>query len=132
MDEERYSYDSLAELVREQEHIVRNKTADLIVARRSLEKARTQFLVLEKYHPGTQPETLSDAEASLHALSEYVRQLEEQIATARSLIRAYRRAYNDNLPWRRAFRWAKRFVSRTRGRFLDRPPVLPPIEDEQP
>lgn len=130
MDEERYSYESLAELVREQEYIVRNKTADLIVARRSLEKARTQFLVLENYHPGTQPEALSEAEASLHALSEYVRQLEEQIATARSLIRAYRRAYRDNLPWRRAYRWLKRLASRTRGRYLDQPPALPPVEDE--
>jgi len=131
LDEERYSYDSLAELVREQEYIARSKIADLIVARRSLTKARTQYLVLENYHPGSQQEALQEAETSLHALSEYVRQLEEQVATSRSLIRAYRRAYADNLPWRRSFRWMKRLVARLRNR-IDERPRTQPVEDDQP
>jgi len=130
VDDERYSNASLAELVREQEHIIRTRSADLIVARHSLEKARTQFLVLENYHTETQQDAIIDAEMSLRALSEYVRQLEDQIIAARSLIRAYRRARTDNLPWRRAFRWTQRLVKHAR-RAPTKPgrTELPPVDD---
>lgn len=116
VDGDRYSSASLTELVQEQELIIAAKSSDLIVARHSLEKARTQYLVLENYQTGVDDDVLAEAETSLRALSDYVRQIEEQISTARSLIRAYRRARTDNLPWRRAFRWARRAMSRSHVR----------------
>jgi hypothetical protein len=112
LDEERYHFGSLTELMMEQEQIIQMKTADYIVARRSLEKARTQYLVLENYHADTQLEVLAEAETSLRALSDYVRQLEDHITEAQALVKAYRRARTDQLPWRRAARWVGRQVRR--------------------
>lgn len=102
MDSERVDSSSLLELIDEQEDLIAQRLRDLDVARRSLDRARTRWVVLQNYDTAASRQEREEAAMHLEGLAVYVQELEEGIIASRALIKAYRRARLDNMPWMRA------------------------------
>ncbi|MCL4541442.1 MAG: hypothetical protein M1396_03745 [Chloroflexi bacterium] len=108
LDEGKLDMESLLQLIDEQEALIEQRSRDLAVAHRSLERARTQWLVLQRYNAAATLQEREEAAQHLEGIAAYVQQLEDSIESSRDLIRAYKRARFDNLPWIRAFRFVQR------------------------
>ncbi|MCL4508617.1 MAG: hypothetical protein M1296_03715 [Chloroflexi bacterium] len=130
---------SLLQLVDEQETLIEQRSRDLAVARRSLDRARTQWLVLENYDATASSREREEAAMHLEGIAAYVQQLEEGIEASRALIRAYKRARFDNLPWVRAYRFVRKQVNKQIGAYSapaleprgEHPALQPPREGER-
>lgn len=112
MTNERVDSSSLLELIDEQEDLIEQRTRDLAVAYRSLDRARTQWLVLQNYDTVASTRAREEAAMHLEGLAAYVQQLEDSIVASRALIKAYKKARVDNFPWVRALGFARRQVFR--------------------
>lgn len=112
MTDERVDTSSLLQLIDEQEELIDRRARDLAVARRSLDRARTQWLVLQNYDTAASVQEREEAAMHLEGLAAYVQQLEDGIIGSRALIRAYKKARVDNFPWVRALGFAKRQTTR--------------------
>ncbi len=112
MPNERVDSSSLLELIDEQEELIEQRSRDLAIARRSLDRARTQWLVLQNYDTAASTREREEAAMHLEGLAAYVQQLEDGIIGSHALIKAYKRARVDNLPWVRALGFVQRQVSR--------------------
>lgn len=115
MTDERVDTSSLLELIDEQEELIEQRMRDLAVARRSLDRARTQWLVLQNYDTAASVQEREEAAMHLEGLAAYVQQLEDGVIGSRALIKAYKRARVDNFPWVRALGFAKRQTLRAAG-----------------
>jgi hypothetical protein len=112
MSNERVDSSSLLELIDEQEELIDQRSRDLGIARRSLERARTQWLVLQNYDTVASTREREEAAMHLEGIAAYVQQLEDGIIASRALIKAYKKARVDNFPWVRALGFAQRQVVR--------------------
>ena len=121
MTNERVDSSSLLELIDEQEDRIEQHARDLAVARRSLDRARTQWLVLQNYDTAASTQEREEAAMHLEGLAAYVQQLEDGIIAGRVLIKAYRKARFENMPVVRALGFVRRQVTR-------RLPATGPIE----
>ena len=111
LDERRLDMESLLQLIDEQEMLIEQRSRDLAVARRSLERARTQWLVLQRYDTAAMRQEREEAARHLEGIAAYVQQLEDSIEASQALVRAYKRAHFENLPWIRAFRFVRRRIA---------------------
>ena len=112
MTSDRVDSSSLLELIDEQEELIDQRGRDLVIARRSLDRARTQWLVLQNYDTVASTREREEAAMHLEGLAAYVQQLEDGIFGSRALIKAYKRARLDNFPWMRALGFVRRQVAR--------------------
>ena len=112
MTDERVDSSSLLELIDEQEELIEQHLRDLAVARRSLERARTQWLVLQNYDTAASSQEREEAAMHLEGLAAYVQQLDDGIVAGRTLIKAYKKARVDNMPLVRALGFVRRQVAR--------------------
>jgi hypothetical protein len=130
MPNERVDSSSLLELIDEQEELIEQRSRDLVIARRSLERARTQWLVLQNYDTVASTREREEAAMHLEGLAAYVQQLEDGIIGSRALIKAYKKARVDNFPWVRALGFMQRQVTgRLPGR-SDKDTLMLPVPDE--
>lgn len=129
MPNERVDSSSLLELIDEQEELIEQRSRDLAIARRSLERARTQWLVLQNYDTVASTREREEAAMHLEGLAAYVQQLEDGIIGSRALIKAYRKARVDNFPWVRALGFVQRQVTSRLPAHRDDTLMLP-VPDE--
>jgi hypothetical protein len=130
MSNERVDSSSLLELIDEQEELIEQRSRDLGIARRSLERARTQWLVLQNYDTVASTREREEAAMHLEGIAAYVQQLEDGIIASRALIKAYKKARVDNFPWVRALCFAPRQVSRRLPSRRDRDTLILQIPEE--
>ena len=132
MPNERVDSSSLLELIDEQEELIEQRSRDLVIARRSLERARTQWLVLQNYDTVASTREREEAAMHLEGLAAYVQQLEDGIIGSRTLIKAYKKARVDNFPLVRALGFAQRQVmGRLPGRSEKDSLILPVPEESR-
>lgn len=132
MANERVDSSSLLELIDEQEELIEQRSRDLGIARRSLERARTQWLVLQNYDTVASTREREEAAMHLEGIAAYVQQLEDGIVASHALIKAYKRARVDNFPWVRALGFAHRQITRRLpGRRRGETLILPAAEEPQ-
>lgn len=130
MPNERVDSSSLLELIDEQEELIEQRSRDLAIARRSLERARTQWLVLQNYDTVASTREREEAAMHLEGLAAYVQQLEDGIIGARVLIKAYKKARVDNFPWVRALGFVQRQVTGHLPSRSDKDTLMLPVPEE--
>jgi hypothetical protein len=130
MPNERVDSSSLLELIDEQEESIEQRSRDLVIARRSMERARTQWLVLQNYDTVASAREREEAAMHLEGLAAYVQQLEDGIVASRALIKAYKKARVDNFPWVRALGFVQRQVVRQLPGRRERETLVLELPDE--
>ena len=108
MSGERVDSSSLLELMDEQGELIERYEKDLIIARRSLDRARTRWLVLQNYNTNASAKERAEAAMHLEGLAAYVEELENNIDGSHALIKAYKKARIDNMPVVRALGFVRR------------------------
>ncbi len=111
MAEERVDSSSLLLLIDEQADLIDGYERDLTIARRSLERARTRWLVLQNYNTMASAQERAEAAMHLEGIAAYVEELEHNIDGSHALIKAYKKARVDNMPIVRAFGFVRRKVA---------------------